>query len=48
MGGNGILLEHNVGRFVAHAEPIYSSEGTREMNTLCGGLPIDTRRSGRT
>jgi glutaryl-CoA dehydrogenase len=28
-GGNGILLEHNVGRFVADAEAIYSYEGTR-------------------
>jgi glutaryl-CoA dehydrogenase len=34
MGGNGILLEHNVGRFVADDEAIYSYEGTREMNTL--------------
>jgi glutaryl-CoA dehydrogenase len=24
LGGNGILLEHNVGRFVADAEAIYS------------------------
>jgi hypothetical protein len=32
LGGNGILLEHNVGRFVAAAEAIYSYEGTREMN----------------
>jgi glutaryl-CoA dehydrogenase len=23
LGGNGILLEHNVGRFVADAEAIY-------------------------
>ena len=37
MGGNGILLEHNVGRFVADAEAIYSYEGTREMNTLIVG-----------
>ena len=34
MGGNGILLEHNVGRYVADAEAIYSYEGTREVNTL--------------
>jgi glutaryl-CoA dehydrogenase len=34
LGSNGILLEHNVGRFVADAEAIYSYEGTREMNTL--------------
>ncbi|NMN99878.1 acyl-CoA dehydrogenase [Gordonia sp. TBRC 11910] len=40
MGGNGILLEHNVGRFVADAEAIYSYEGTREMNTLIVGKSI--------
>ncbi|MEV4124442.1 acyl-CoA dehydrogenase family protein [Nocardia sp. NPDC049707] len=40
MGGNGILLEHNVGRFVADAEAIYSYEGTREMNTLIVGRAI--------
>jgi alkylation response protein AidB-like acyl-CoA dehydrogenase len=36
-GGNGILLEHHVGRFVADAEAIYSYEGTREVNTLIVG-----------
>jgi glutaryl-CoA dehydrogenase len=40
MGGNGILLEHNVGRYVADAEAIYSYEGTREMNTLIVGRSI--------
>ena len=40
MGGNGILLEYNVGRFVADAEAIYSYEGTREMNTLIVGRKI--------
>jgi glutaryl-CoA dehydrogenase len=40
LGGNGILLEHNVGRFVADAEAIYSYEGTREMNTLIVGRAI--------
>jgi glutaryl-CoA dehydrogenase len=40
LGGNGILLEHNVGRFVADAEAIYSYEGTREMNTLIVGRSI--------
>jgi glutaryl-CoA dehydrogenase len=40
LGGNGILLEHNVGRFVADAEAIYSYEGTREMNTLIVGKSI--------
>jgi glutaryl-CoA dehydrogenase len=40
MGGNGILLEHNVGRFVADSEAIYSYEGTREMNTLIVGRSL--------
>ena len=40
MGGNGILLDHNVGRFVADAEAIYSCEGTREINTLVVGRAI--------
>ncbi|HET9772016.1 MAG TPA: acyl-CoA dehydrogenase family protein [Acidimicrobiia bacterium] len=40
LGGNGILLEHDVGRFVADAEAIYSYEGTREVNTLIVGRAI--------
>jgi len=40
LGGNGILLEYHVGRFVADAEAIYSYEGTREMNTLIVGRAI--------
>jgi glutaryl-CoA dehydrogenase len=40
LGGNGILLENQVGRFVADAEAIYSYEGTREMNTLIVGRSI--------
>jgi glutaryl-CoA dehydrogenase len=40
LGGNGILLENHVGRFVADAEAIYSYEGTREMNTLIVGKAI--------
>jgi glutaryl-CoA dehydrogenase len=40
LGGNGILLEYDVGRFVADAEAIYSYEGTREMNTLIVGRAI--------
>ncbi len=39
-GGNGILLEHNVGRYFADAEAIYSYEGTREMNSLIVGRAI--------
>ncbi len=40
LGGNGILLDYQVGRFVADAEAIYSYEGTREMNTLIVGRAI--------
>ncbi len=40
LGGNGILLAHHVGRFVADAEAIYSYEGTREVNTLIVGRAI--------
>jgi glutaryl-CoA dehydrogenase len=40
LGGNGILLEYQVGRFVADAEAIYSYEGTREINTLVVGRAI--------
>jgi glutaryl-CoA dehydrogenase len=40
LGGNGILLEHHVGRFVADAEAIYSYEGPYEINTLVTGRAI--------
>jgi glutaryl-CoA dehydrogenase len=40
LGGNGILLEEQVGRFVADAEAIYSYEGTREINTLIVGRAL--------
>jgi glutaryl-CoA dehydrogenase len=40
LGGNGILLDHHVARFVADAEAIYSYEGMREINTLVVGRAI--------
>lgn len=40
LGANGILLDHNIGRFVADAEALYSYEGTREMNSLIVGKAI--------
>jgi glutaryl-CoA dehydrogenase len=40
LGGNGILLDHHVARFVADAEAIYSYEGTREINALVVGRAI--------
>jgi glutaryl-CoA dehydrogenase len=39
-GGNGIVLDHDVVRFFADAEAMYSYEGTREMNTLIVGRAI--------
>jgi len=40
LGANGILLDYNIGRFVADAEALYSYEGTREMNALIVGKAI--------
>jgi glutaryl-CoA dehydrogenase len=40
LAGNGILLDHHVGRFVADSEAIYSYEGTREINSLIVGRAI--------
>lgn len=40
LGANGILLDYNIGRFVADAEALYSYEGTREMNSLIVGKAI--------
>ncbi|MEU3168292.1 acyl-CoA dehydrogenase family protein [Streptosporangium sp. NPDC006930] len=40
LGGNGIDLDYDVGRFVADSEAIYSYEGTREINTLIVGRAI--------
>jgi glutaryl-CoA dehydrogenase len=40
LGGNGIVLDYKVGRFVADAEAIYSYEGTREINSLITGRAI--------
>ncbi len=40
MGGNGILLTNNVGRFLADAEALYSYEGTKQINSLVVGRAI--------
>ncbi|WP_460773094.1 acyl-CoA dehydrogenase family protein [Microbacterium sp. GXF7504] len=37
LGGNGILLEHDVARFFTDAEAVYSYEGTHEINALIVG-----------
>lgn len=39
-GGNGIVLDHEVAKFFADAEAVYSFEGSREMNTLIVGKSI--------
>lgn len=40
VGGNGLLLEHDVIRFLADAEAMYTFEGTREMNVLILGRAL--------
>jgi glutaryl-CoA dehydrogenase len=40
LAGNGILLDYDVGRFVADAEALYSYEGTREINTMIVGRAV--------
>jgi glutaryl-CoA dehydrogenase len=40
VGGNGIVLDHDVIRFFNDAEALYSYEGTRQMNTLIVGRSI--------
>jgi glutaryl-CoA dehydrogenase len=39
-GGNGILLQHDVARFFADAEAVYSYEGTHEINALIVGRSL--------
>jgi glutaryl-CoA dehydrogenase len=39
-GGNGILLQYDIARFVADAEAVYSYEGTKEINSLIVGRAI--------
>jgi glutaryl-CoA dehydrogenase len=40
LGGNGIVLDYNVGRFVADAEALYSYEGTRQIQSLIVGRAV--------
>lgn len=40
VGGNGILLDHDVARFHADAEAVYSYEGTDQINALIVGRSI--------
>jgi glutaryl-CoA dehydrogenase len=39
-GGNGILLSHDVARFVADSEALYSYEGTKQINSLIVGRAV--------
>jgi glutaryl-CoA dehydrogenase len=43
LAGNGIVLDYDIGRFVADAEALYSYEGTREINTLIVGRAVTGR-----
>ncbi|MEI3868665.1 acyl-CoA dehydrogenase family protein [Microbacterium sp. CCNWLW134] len=40
LGGNGILLAHDVARFFTDAEAVYSYEGTHEINALIVGRAL--------
>jgi glutaryl-CoA dehydrogenase len=40
LAGNGIVLDYDIGRFVADSEALYSYEGTREINTLIVGRAV--------
>ena len=40
LGGNGIIVDYNVGRFFADAEALYSYEGTYQMQNLIVGKAI--------
>jgi len=40
LAGNGVLIDYNVGRFLADAEAIHSYEGTRQINSLIVGRDI--------
>jgi glutaryl-CoA dehydrogenase len=40
LGGNGIVLDYNIGWFVADPAALYSYEGTREMQTLIIGRAV--------
>src|ERR1700753_1485943 len=40
LGGNGIVADHNVARFFADAEALYSYEGTYQMQNLIVGKAI--------
>ena len=40
VGGNGLLVEHDVARFFADAEAVYSYEGTHEITSLIVGRAL--------
>ncbi|WP_448808533.1 acyl-CoA dehydrogenase family protein [Agromyces bauzanensis] len=40
VGGDGIMIDHDVARFFTDAESVYTFEGTHEINTLIVGRAI--------
>lgn len=40
VGGDGIVIDHDVARFFTDAESVYTFEGTHEINTLIVGRAI--------
>ena len=40
LGGNGLLLEHDVARFFVDAEAVYSYEGTHDITALIVGRAL--------
>jgi alkylation response protein AidB-like acyl-CoA dehydrogenase len=39
-GGNGIIVDNNIGRLFADAEALYSYEGTYQMQNLIVGKSV--------
>jgi glutaryl-CoA dehydrogenase len=39
-GGNGIIVDNNIGRLFADAEALYSYEGTFQMQNLIVGKSV--------
>ena len=40
LGGNGILLDHHVGRHFADLEAVYTYEGSRTVQSLLVGRAV--------
>jgi len=44
-GGNGILLEYDIAKYMADAEALYSYEGTAQINELIVGRSITGKQA---